>query len=512
MKINKTRHKSNGTISRRKYKKIHKSRKQLKRTHKKSLLRLKKYNKNNRYRRHYTRKVNRSRRGGVPLPQISKPFNFSFPDEYNDGAYNVVAAGWGYVTKLNSVFSQKNRPEQLIVYKNNDDNKNYIARCTFKNCEIKKGALTETNMEESIQVENITVTLDSDSILLANVRSFDKKVYTIKPSINKNANIRIKNTDIPNLFEYFSNLVVTPPTSTAAQPSVDPTAAIESSLDNTACIEFLQNCRMKPELLGKLYSLSDTTIRNMVSKIISEHIFPLETLLTRDDAQKSGEKQFSKVLYNLCFSEICNPYDIKMTLRQNFLFVSLFRIYFEKYKVIEAIGVEDFLKSITDTSNIDEIVETIMGIVNLKMNDLPIGIKCVFKAIKDGFKFLESHKDREKLTMTWVTQCLNVLYLRIITPYITLYEKPKFVYISQKLMKTVNGLNKEATQAMKDHIKTGIDIVNQMELNCDNSDIDIDIEFLKGLPYGNVNPKDCDDFIKLCKTNGIEFPTASQPT
>lgn len=506
MKINKTIRKSNRTISRRKYKNIHKSRKQIKKTHKKSLLRLKKYNKNNRYRRHYTRRVNRSKRGGVPLPEISKPFNFSFPGDNQDKT--LIAAGWGYVTKISSVFSQKNRPEQLIVYKNNADNKTYIARCTFSDCKIIKGGITENNMEESIQVDTIEVTLDSDSILLANVRSFDKKVYTIKPSINKNANIRIKNTDIPNLFEYFSNLKVTPPTSTAAQPSVD----------NTACIEFLQNCRMKPELLGKLYDVM-TPAKTMVINLILNHIFPLETLVTGDDEKKSGGKQLSKVLYYVWYFELIKTTNIQEILRGDaHLYPTLFRIYFEKYKVIEAIGVTDFLDTITEESDIDNSVEHIINLVNSKMNDLPIGVKCVFKAIKDGFGVLDMHKHREKLMMTWVTQCLNVLYLRIIVPYINMY-KIDFKKISQEnsgpgklkriataLMKVVSLPDKAPTQIMKDGVEKSIGIIENMELNCDNSDIDI--EFLKGLPYGNVNPKDCDDFIKLCKTKGIEFTSS----
>jgi hypothetical protein len=345
-------------------------------------------------------------------------------------------------------------------------------------------------------------------------------VYTIKPSNNNNANIRIKNITIliPNLYKYFStfskaDVPIVPKlkvNTTEVLPIADKSYVDTTPFDNTACIEFLQNCRMNPELLGKLYSLTDKTIIMVVNKIISEHIFPLETLLTGDDAQKSGEKQFSKALYNICFSEICNPYDIKMTLRGNLLFSFLFRRYFEVYKVVEAIGIKTFLDSITDTSNIDEIVETIMGIVNLKMNDLPIGVKCVFKAIQDGFSILDNHKDRDKLIMNRDTMCFNVLYLRIITPYITLYENPKFMYIGQKLMKTVNGTNKEPTPAMKDHIQTSIDIIKQMELNCEYSDIDV--EFLKKLPYGNLKSKDCQEFIELCKTEGIEFPTVSQPT
>jgi hypothetical protein len=535
MKTNKTRHRNNRTISLRKYKNIHKSRKQIKKTHKKSLLRLKKYNKNNRYRRHYTRRVNRSKRGGVLLPPISKPFNFAFPDHIQN--IEFVAAGWGYVTKISSVFSQKNRPEQLIVYKNNADNETYIARCTFENCEIKKSTLTEKNMEESIQVDTIMVTSETDGSLLANVKSSDKKVYTIKPSDNNNANIRIKNITIPipNLYKYFSTFLKAdvpivpqlPVNTTDVLPMADKSYVDTTPFDNTACIEFLQNFRINPELLGKLYSLSLSKPKNMVSKIISEHIFPLEYLVTNDDKQKSGEKQFSKALYNICFSEICNPNDISMTLREDFLFITLFRTYFEVYNVIQAIGIKTFLDSITEQSDIPRSVEKIIKLVNLKMNDLPIGVKCVFKAIKDGFDVLANHEHREKLMMTWVTQCLNVLYLRIIVPYINLYKydqiylkkipqensgPSKLRLIGAALMKVVSKPDKDpnATQVMKEGVKESIGIIENMELNCDNSDIDI--EFLKGLPHGNVNPKDCDDFIQLCETKKIEFPTALQPT
>jgi hypothetical protein len=282
---------------------------------------------------------------------------------------------------------------------------------------------------------------------------------------------------------------------------------------------------MKPELLGKLYDVM-TPAKTMVINLILNHIFPLETLVTGDDEKKSGGKQLSKVLYYVWYFELIKTTNIQEILRGDaHLYPTLFRIYLEKYKVAEAIGVKDFLDTITEQSDIDNSVEHIINLVNSKMNDLPIGIKCVFKAIKDGFKFLESRKDREKLTMTWVTQCLNVLYLRIIVSYINMYKYDpisfqkrleensgpgKLQLISNALMKVVSLPDKAPTQIMKDGVKESIDTIEKMELNCDNSDIDI--EFLKGLPYGNVNPKDCDDFIKLCKTKGIEFPTASQST
>jgi len=455
----------------------------------------------------------------VPLPEISKPFNFAFPDHIQK--IEFVAAGWGYVTKISSVFSQKNRPEQLIVYKNNADNKTYIARCKFDNCEIKKRTLTETNMEESIQVDTIMVTSETDGSLLANVKSSDKKVYTIKPSINKNANIRIKNINIPipNLFKYFSPFLKAdvpivkqlPVNTTEVLPIAD-----KLYVDTTACIEFLQNFRMNPELLGKLYSVTTPKDKEMVTRLVSKHIFPLEYLVTNDDKQKSGEKQFSKALYNICFSEICNPNDIKMTLRENLLFSFLFRRYFEVYKVVEAIGIKTFLDSITEESNMNDesIIESIIGeiinIVGSQINNLPIGVKCVFKAIKDGFNVLDEHVDRDKLIMVWDAQCLNVLYLRIICPYILSYKNNRFKMISTKLMKLVGKVNTKPTEG----IEGNIDSIKKMDLICENSDIDVD--FLKSLPYELDDEKlvstDCDHFIKVYETKEIEFLAASQPT
>ena len=400
MKINKTRRKSNGTISRRKYKKIHKSRKQLKRTHKKSLLRLKKYNKNNRYRRHYTRRVNRSKRGGVPLPQISKPFNFAFPDHIQN--IKFVAAGWGYVTKLNSVFSQKNRPEQLIVYKNNTDNKTYIARCTFENCEIKKGTLTETNMEESIQVENITVTSETDGSLLANVRSFDKKVYTIKPSNNNSAEIIIKEISIPNLFEYFSTLT------------------------KTACINFLQNFRTNPHLLGVLVdsiALSKTVgdDKNICFKIISENIFPMTDTDTSN--QINIEKQFANMLYNLCSTTIKKMGIIKKETFGNELFRSddLFTKLLTHYSSIRG---KKFLSDILAHTNLSKLPSydndremltfALIILVSIleHISDLPIGYKCVSSSIYDEL-------DRKKVDQADIkSHIFNFLCLKLICPFI----------------------------------------------------------------------------------------------
>ena len=287
-------------------------------------------------------------------------------------------------------------------------------------------------------------------------------------------------------------------------------------VDTTACIEFLQNFRMNPELLGKLYSVTTPKDKEMVTRLVSKHIFPLEYLVTNDDKQKSGEKQFSKALYNICFSEICNPNDIKMTLRENLLFSFLFRRYFEVYKVVEAIGIKTFLDSITEESNMNDesIIESIIGeiinIVGSQINNLPIGVKCVFKAIKDGFNVLDEHVDRDKLIMVWDAQCLNVLYLRIICPYILSYKNNRFKMISTKLMKLVGKVNTKPTEG----IEGNIDSIKKMDLICENSDIDVD--FLKSLPYELDDEKlvstDCDHFIKVYETKEIEFLAASQPT
>jgi hypothetical protein len=229
MKINKTRRRINGTISRRKHKNIYKSRKRIKKTHKKYLVRLKKYNKNIRHRKHYTRKVNRYKRGGADLQPITAEFNFSFPlmydsasnllvqddniSKFTDGyeAENIIilAGGWGYVTKAGSL-NGKNRREQLIVYKRSEDVNYYIARCTFSNCDIAKGGIPESNMEKPIKVstEGFKVELSRNSLIVT-FKNDKNESYTIEVFFRTGDETLTINyiSGVPTLYAFFKTLL-----------------------------------------------------------------------------------------------------------------------------------------------------------------------------------------------------------------------------------------------------------------------------------------------------------------
>lgn len=230
MKINKTRRRSNGNISRRKYKNINKSRKRVIKTHKKYLVRLKKYNKNNRHRKYYTRRVNRYKRGGAELQPITTPFNFSFPLSYKSdgkllvhdnnipqftdgyGAENIriLAGGWGYVTKA-GLLNRKNRPEQLIVYhpSENSNDYYYIARCNFNNCQIGV-KVTESNMEKPIKVstKGFKVVPVSDS-LTVRFETVDNESYTIEVVVlPDNESLTINDIhEVPTLYTFFKTFL-----------------------------------------------------------------------------------------------------------------------------------------------------------------------------------------------------------------------------------------------------------------------------------------------------------------
>ena len=302
MKINKTRRRSNGNISRRKYKNINKSRKRVKKTHKKYLVRLKKYNKNNRHRKYYTRRVNRYKRGGAELQQITAPFNFSFPtvngkitDIYSS-RYNpppdikIIAQGWGYVTKAGSL-NKKNRPEQLIVYQLSFHSEiYYIARCTFSNCNIVKGGITESNMEKPIKVDvgvgGFSVKKEENTNLTVKFTNDKKESYTIVVVKNN-----VKGDTLYMFFEYIRS---TPNAATSSRVAIE---EMEKFREN------LKKFRLQPGLLAVLVdsiqrSGTEALDKDICFNIISKHIFPLE--LTDVYKQTSIENPFATMLFDLC--------------------------------------------------------------------------------------------------------------------------------------------------------------------------------------------------------------------
>jgi hypothetical protein len=217
MKINKSRRGSSRNISRRKL---------VKRTHKKSLFRLKKYNKNIKRRKHYTRKVNRCKRGGR-----RGIFNFSFPVVYEkttdgeskeiimDGnnkdskkVSTIVAGGFGYVTK-SGLLNGKDRDEQLIVYEvDGESDYYYIARCLMDDCEIaasgslsSNGNMTQFNMEKPIKVKKDAVfsVKEIKGELIAEFQNVNDKTYTIKADLTENDQNRINGKLVPALHKFF---------------------------------------------------------------------------------------------------------------------------------------------------------------------------------------------------------------------------------------------------------------------------------------------------------------------
>ena len=208
MKINKSRRGSSRNISRRKL---------VKRTHKKSLFRLKKYNKNIKRRKHYTRKVNRCKCGG-------KLFNFSFPvkdKQVMDGnntdskvVSKIVAGGVGYVTK-SGLLNEKDRAEELIVYEVDDEPDHYcIARCLMGDCEIAASGtlntnryMTEYNMEKPIKLRKEYFKVEKiDGKLLAQFKTLDNDKYTIKAEPTE-GHITINGKQALTLHTFFNSKV-----------------------------------------------------------------------------------------------------------------------------------------------------------------------------------------------------------------------------------------------------------------------------------------------------------------
>ncbi len=406
MKINKTRRKSNGTISRRKYKNIHKSRKQIKRTHKKSLLRLKKYNKNNRHRRHYTRRVNRSKRGGVPLLRIDKPFNFSLPGDYSNEPYNVVAAGWGYVTKLNSVFSQKNRPEQLIIFEKNNDNDNYyIERCISEKCNTS----TKKNVQDTILAKKSSFRINEiNNMLIAHFITNNNKEYQIVDGqqIEKNE-VSINNKKIlaRSLYTFFKDI---------------------QNLTDVKIIGYLKQFRTNPRLLGVLVdsiarskTIGDDT--NICFKIISENIFPMTHTDTSD--QINIENQFANMLYNLCSTTIKKMEKIEKTtfgnelFRGNGLFTKLLTHYssIRGKKFLSSILVDTDLSKLPSYNNDTEMLTfalIILVSILKHIRALPIGYKCVSSSIDHELNMKKVDEAAIK------SHIFNFLCLKLICPFI----------------------------------------------------------------------------------------------
>jgi len=97
------------------------------------------------YTKHYTQKygkrIQQRRQTRKKIGGLIRKFNFVLPN--NDTRFNnieIQGQGWAYVTKLGSVTSRTDSPEQIIIYQKKDSNRNvtgnyFIARCTFAYCD-----------------------------------------------------------------------------------------------------------------------------------------------------------------------------------------------------------------------------------------------------------------------------------------------------------------------------------------------------------------------------------------
>lgn len=126
------------------------------------------------YRKQYTRKfvkrfqtrIKRRRQtrrkvGGFSFLQTkitpSREFNFSLP---NQNSLEIKAKGLALVTKLGSLLSKSNRPEQVIIYQHKDKEEKasgnyFIARCVSSECA--DGINMESKILETMQLDMMSI-------------------------------------------------------------------------------------------------------------------------------------------------------------------------------------------------------------------------------------------------------------------------------------------------------------------------------------------------------------------
>ena len=532
MKINKSRHRSSRNTSRRKYKNINKSRKRIKKTHKKYLVRLKKYNKNIRHRKYYTRKVNRYKRGGAELQPITAEFNFSFPVVANKITdlstinYNtditILAGGWGYVTKAGSL-NRKNRPEQLIVYQQSGNpNTYFIARCTYSNCRIAINTLTESHMEKPIIVSAQGFVITGQNKNDAKVIGPNENRLTVTFKNDKNESYTIEvvrsiNTTNNELYELFYKISQNPQAATSAsaaldnKPKLDTGAATTSSVaaatssaaDNIDIMQhklYLTSFRRNPALLAVLVdsiarSKDKTRDIDICFKIISNHILPLELVVV------DIEKQFSTMLYYLCkatINKIENKTKDTIGLaisKESNLFTKLVTYYslMRGKFFLDSILTEDKLKEVIkevqtskgpDQTTMINFAISILVLILDNIKKLPIGFKCISSAIYNELG--SSHE------IAFIqAQILNLLCIKLISPFIVEYFKEHFnLFLVVYFMQKIATNNNDFPVTIDSSVSASLDLfheyankqLSEENLHCDVL-VDSDTRLLYNYPY-----------------------------
>ena len=511
MKINKSRHRSSRNTSRRKYKNINKSRKRIKKTHKKYLVRLKKYNKNIRHRKYYTRKVNRYKRGGAELQPITAEFNFSFPANYNGKlsdltnsttSIQTIVGGWGYVTKA-GLLHRKNRPEQLIVYQKSSSPETYfIARCTFSDCRIRENTLTESHMEKTIEVSK-------DGFKVAQAQAPNSLIVTFKNDNNESYTIEVvkKYLTEDKLYNFFYHILMNPTTGVARSARV----AIDHYLPTTAadnivirqCESYLIDFRRNPELLAVLVdsiarSKDKTRDIDICFKIISNHILPLKPLEpVVEDTQTIIEKQFATMLYYLCketINKIANKTKDTIGLaisKDSNLFTKLVTYYSSMRgniflsSILKTI-LETILEKVKQSTKPDQttMVNFAISILRLileNIKELPIGFKCISAAI---YNELGSNELGSSYDIAFIqAQILNLICIKLISPYFFNRFKDNLnliqvVYFMQKIA-TNNEVFLKSIDLKTIETKETIETINSLhsyaniQLSAENLDCDM---------------------------------------
>jgi hypothetical protein len=139
------------------------------------------------YKKHYTRKygkhiqkqkrLRRQTRRKVGGADNLGPFNFVLPlDDPRFDSIEIQGQGWTYVTKLGSLTSRTNRPEQIIIYKKKVSNENYfIARCIFTQCDTTIPIYKQNIKSKILETQHIVLdanTQQLDTIHKPKVLSF----------------------------------------------------------------------------------------------------------------------------------------------------------------------------------------------------------------------------------------------------------------------------------------------------------------------------------------------------
>ena len=152
------------------------------------------------YKKHYTqknvkriqgqgkgrlRKQRQTRRKVGGEPRV-REFNFVLPYSTDSRFQNIQiqGQGWAYVTKLGSLFSMTNRPEQIIIYQHKDKEEKasgnyFIARCVSSECS--EGKKMESKILETEEFDDVNNSKTMPSCKFTTINGDKYEIILIKP-------------------------------------------------------------------------------------------------------------------------------------------------------------------------------------------------------------------------------------------------------------------------------------------------------------------------------------------